>query len=100
MSECTHDCSTCGEACASREPQDLHEKPHELSKIGKVIAVVSGKGGAIALRFDMPASMLKLVSSVIVVIAISGPYLKSRVPMLRRRLSHAREARGAEREVR
>ncbi|MBP0987717.1 MAG: Mrp/NBP35 family ATP-binding protein [Oscillospiraceae bacterium] len=45
MSECTHDCSTCGEACASRQPQDLHEKPHELSKIGKVIAVVSGKGG-------------------------------------------------------
>ena len=35
----------CGEACASRQPQDLHEKPHELSKIGKVIAVVSGKGG-------------------------------------------------------
>ena len=45
MSECTHDCSTCGEACASRQPKDLHEKPHELSKIGKVIAVVSGKGG-------------------------------------------------------
>ncbi len=45
MSECTHDCSTCGEACASRQPQDLHEKPHELSKIGKVIAIVSGKGG-------------------------------------------------------
>ncbi|MCQ2417333.1 MAG: Mrp/NBP35 family ATP-binding protein [Oscillospiraceae bacterium] len=45
MSECTHDCSTCGEACASRQPEDMHEKPHELSKIGKVIAVVSGKGG-------------------------------------------------------
>ncbi|MBR5372215.1 MAG: Mrp/NBP35 family ATP-binding protein [Oscillospiraceae bacterium] len=47
MSECTHDCSTCSEACSSRQqnPQDLHEKPHELSKIGKVIAVVSGKGG-------------------------------------------------------
>ena len=45
MSECTHDCSTCSAACSSREPQDLHEKPHELSKIGKVIAVVSGKGG-------------------------------------------------------
>ena len=56
---------------------------------------------AIALRFDMPASMLKLVSSVIVVIAISGPYLKSRVPMLRRRLGHGREARGTEgKEVR
>ncbi|MGM9614443.1 MAG: ABC transporter permease [Oscillospiraceae bacterium] len=43
---------------------------------------------AIALRFDMPASMLKLVSSVIVIIAISGPYLKGQVPMLRRRLTH------------
>lgn len=45
MSECTHDCSSCQADCASRVPQDLHEKPHELSKIGKVIAVVSGKGG-------------------------------------------------------
>lgn len=43
---------------------------------------------AIALRFDMPASMLKLVSSVIVIIAISGPYLKGQMPMLRRRLTH------------
>ena len=39
----------------------------------------------IALRFNMPAFMLKFVSSVIVVIAISGPYLKSRYPMLARR---------------
>ena len=51
---------------------------------------------AVALRFDMPASMLKLVSSVIVIIAISGPYLKAQAPMLRRRLSHGREARGSE----
>jgi putative ABC transport system permease protein len=42
----------------------------------------------IALRFNMPAFMLKLVSSVIVVIAISGPYLKKQLPMLKRRLSH------------
>lgn len=40
----------------------------------------------IALRFNMPAFMLKFVSSVIVVIAISGPYLKSRYPMLVRRI--------------
>ncbi len=46
MSECTHDCSTCGQNCSSRqEPQSLLEKPHELSKIKKVIGVVSGKGG-------------------------------------------------------
>ena len=41
----------------------------------------------IALRFNLPAFMLKLVSSVIVVIAISGPYLKSRLPEMKRRLS-------------
>ena len=40
----------------------------------------------VALRFNMPASMLKLVSSVIVVIAISGPYLKKRWPEFHRRL--------------
>lgn len=40
----------------------------------------------IALRFNMPAYMLKLVSSVIVIIAISGPYLKRRFPELARRL--------------
>lgn len=42
----------------------------------------------IALRFHMPAFMLKLVSSVIVVLAISGPYLKSRLPEFKRRLAH------------
>ena len=42
MSECTHDCSSCSQNCAER---DLHEKPHEMSSIKKVIAVVSGKGG-------------------------------------------------------
>ena len=43
MSEgCSHDCRNCGEDCASR---DMHVKPHELSKIKKVIGVVSGKGG-------------------------------------------------------
>ena len=46
MSECTHNCSTCGSDCASRkEPQSLIEKPNEMSKIGKVIGIVSGKGG-------------------------------------------------------
>ena len=45
MSECTHDCSTCGEACADRQPESLLEAPNALSDIKKVIAVVSGKGG-------------------------------------------------------
>ncbi len=43
--ECTHDCSSCGESCASRQPESMIEQPHELSHIKKVIAVVSGKGG-------------------------------------------------------
>ena len=47
----------------------------------------------IALRFDMPASMLKLVSSVIVIIAISGPYLKGQLPLLRRRAQMRKEVR-------
>jgi len=46
MSECTHDCSTCSQNCASRQqPESLVEKPHQLSSIKKVIGVVSGKGG-------------------------------------------------------
>lgn len=39
----------------------------------------------IALRFDMPAFMLKFVSSVIVIAAISFPYLKERFPLFKRR---------------
>lgn len=42
----------------------------------------------VALRFQMPAFMLKLVSSLIVVLAISGPYLKQQWPAVKRRLTH------------
>jgi Mrp family chromosome partitioning ATPase len=46
MSECTHDCSSCGSDCGSRTaPQDLHFKLHEKSSVKKVIGIVSGKGG-------------------------------------------------------
>lgn len=41
----------------------------------------------IALRLNMPAFMLKLVSSVIVILAITTPYLKRQMPVLRRRLA-------------
>lgn len=41
----------------------------------------------VALRFDMPAFMLKLISSAIVIIAIAGPYLKERYPVFKRKLS-------------
>ena len=43
MSECTHDCASCKEKCASPEIQV--EKPNKLSSVKKVIGVVSGKGG-------------------------------------------------------
>ncbi|MBP5618144.1 MAG: Mrp/NBP35 family ATP-binding protein [Clostridia bacterium] len=45
MSECTHDCSTCGADCASRQPESLLEAPNAMSNIRHVVAVVSGKGG-------------------------------------------------------
>ncbi|MBQ3374670.1 MAG: ABC transporter permease [Oscillospiraceae bacterium] len=45
---------------------------------------------AAALRFHMPAFMLKLVSSIIVIIAIAGPYLKSRYPEFHRRITHSK----------
>ena len=57
--------------------------------VGAVIgAIVFRIVYAAALRFHMPAFMLKLVSSVIVIAAIAGPYLKSRYPELHRRLTH------------
>ena len=57
--------------------------------VGMVLgAVIFRLVYTIALRFNMPAFMLKLVSSIIVVLAISGPYLKSQWPQLRRRLTH------------
>ena len=37
---------------------------------------------ALALRLDMPAFMLKAVSSIIVIIAISGPYLRKQLPVM------------------
>lgn len=43
--ECTHDCSSCSSNCASRDPKSFLEAPHPDSKIGKVIGIVSGKGG-------------------------------------------------------
>lgn len=46
MAECSHDCSSCGEDCPSRQnPQDFIEKLNELSSVKRVIGVVSGKGG-------------------------------------------------------
>ena len=49
---------------------------------------------AVALQMDMPAFMLKLVSSVIVALAIALPYLKQQWPIIYRRLSYKKAATG------
>ena len=63
MSEQTHqgcsgDCSSCGENCASRDPQSLIEPTGEYNYIKHVIGVVSGKGGV---GKSMTASMLAVL---------------------------------------
>ena len=63
MSEQTHqgcsgDCSSCGENCASRDPQSLIEPTGEYNDIKHVIGVVSGKGGV---GKSMTASMLAVL---------------------------------------
>lgn len=48
MSEqhCSHNCSTCKEACSSREAErSLQEPLNPASSVKKVIGIVSGKGG-------------------------------------------------------
>ena len=77
MSECTHDCSSCGASCGERqEPQDLHKPANELSSIKKVIAVVSGKGGVgkSAVTCSLAAAMAQRGKKVGVLDAdITGP---------------------------
>ncbi len=45
MAECTHDCSSCSANCSERQPESLLKPLNPYSRVGKVIAVVSGKGG-------------------------------------------------------
>ena len=45
MSSCNGNCESCGSDCSERKKESFLEKPNAKSKIGKVIAVVSGKGG-------------------------------------------------------
>ena len=77
MSECTHDCSSCGESCGERaNPQDFRKPANELSSIKKVIAVVSGKGGVgkSAVTCTLAAAMAGLGKKVGVLDAdITGP---------------------------
>ncbi len=46
MADCNHDCSSCGSECGERTtPQSFLAPPNPMSRVGKVIAVMSGKGG-------------------------------------------------------
>lgn len=47
----------------------------------------------VALRFDMPAFMLKFVSAVVIIAAISLPYLRTQYPLMRRRIAARFSAR-------
>lgn len=74
----------------------LGRKKIPLQIVGMVLgAFIFRLVYTIALRFDMPAFMLKFVSSVIVVLAISIPYLKSRFPFLKRKLDRRLGRRAA-----
>ena len=46
MSDCNHNCSSCGENCSEREaPQSLLKEHNPNARVGKVYGIVSGKGG-------------------------------------------------------
>ena len=73
----------------------MKHRPIPLRALGAVLgAFVFRLVYALALRLRMPAYMLKAVSSIIVVLAISGPYLKKRVGLTRKRLISARKGGG------
>ncbi len=90
MSECTHDCSSCGESCGERtSPQDLRKPANARSHIKKVIAVVSGKGGVgkSAVTCTLAAAMAGLGKQVGVLDAdITGPSVPQAFNIHRRAL--------------
>lgn len=45
MSECSHNCSSCGENCNERTAESLLAPLNSMSQVKKVIGIVSGKGG-------------------------------------------------------
>lgn len=58
MSECTHNCSSCGESCDQRTAESLLAQLNSASSVKKVIGVVSGKGGV---GKSMVTSMLSVL---------------------------------------
>lgn len=74
--ECTHDCSSCGAACSSRENTIPKEKLNDYSTVRHVIAVMSGKGGVgkSMVTSCLASAVAKLGHSVAVMDAdITGP---------------------------
>ena len=45
MSECNGNCSSCGQSCGERQAESLLAELNPASRVNKVFAVVSGKGG-------------------------------------------------------
>ena len=92
MSEnCTHDCSSCGVDCPSRQqPQSFLEKTNDLSHVKKVIGVVSGKGGVgKSLVTSLLATTLRRRGSDVAVLDadITGPSIPKCFGMKQRALS-------------
>ncbi len=56
---CTHDCSSCGANCSSRESESLIKPQNAASNVKKVIGIVSGKGGV---GKSLVTSMLSVLS--------------------------------------
>ena len=46
---CTHDCSTCGQNCPSKNGGIPKDQPNKKSNVAHIIAVMSGKGGDLIL---------------------------------------------------
>lgn len=55
---------------------------------------------AIALRLNVPAEAFKLVSAIIVAVALSVPFFKKQLPMIRRKIAAGRKRRAAMRAER
>lgn len=77
MSDCEHECGSCGSNCGDRTaPQSFIEEANEFSRIKKVIGVVSGKGGV---GKSMVTSLLSVImnrreySTAILDADITGP---------------------------
>ena len=92
MSEnCTHDCSSCGENCPSRQqPQSFLEKTNDLSHVKKVIGVVSGTGGVgKSLVTSLLATTLRRRENQVAVLDadITGPSIPKCFGMKQRALS-------------